>query len=242
MKPRKNIHISCVECQVGHLCLTKNLAPASITLLDDKIQYAQIFQPNERLYLQGTKITYVYAIYSGLCKDYSTDENGNICVNEFYLSGDILGLEYLDKEVFQLDAVALKETIVCAIPISLLKNAEEIPKLKERFLEILCQQIDNHRYYANQTNVKCRIAAFLLNFIRRVKQRQDHDSNKDFDLTYEESIAIPISYIDISNKIGISNETFSRILKEFIADGLFKIQHNTICNIDIKRLQNILIA
>lgn len=238
MKLRRSFNISCSTCEVGHLCLAKGLSPAAVSLLDQKIEHIKVFKPNEHLYLQDDKIEKIYAIHSGLCKDYNLDENGNIQVNEFYLPGDILGLEYLVKEKFQLNAVALKETIACVIPFNLLKNSEEIPNLKDRFFRILCDEIENYRSYAVQTNVKCRIVSFILNLIHRTNKREKCGLASK---SYSKSVSIPMSYIDISNKIGISNATFSRILKELIDKKLFEIGDNTIFNVDIKRLEKILL-
>ena len=227
-KLRKDLGISCGTCEVKDLCVARHLVKEDVDWLDEHIQYIKTYQPGDYLYRAGKKVDKVFAIYSGLCKDFYVTRMGDISINEFYLPGDILGLEYLNKGHYQFNAIAIKETRVCIIPAEIVR-VDNVPiKIRNRFFDILCAEIDNQQHYRANTDSRCRTAAFFYNLVRRSNMRP------------EEKINLEMTHLDISNKIGIANETLSRILKEFSQADIIKIEGRQIIKSDSALLEKII--
>ncbi len=229
---RKNRHqagIACNSCPVNQLCIPDNLPPDIISAVNSLIINLQVLKPSEHLYHANERIRNLYAVYEGACKDYSIDYEGNETINEFYFPGDIIGLEYLHGRISDLNAVALKETKVCIIPINeIMELSKNYPELQKSLLNLLCKKIYNSNQFQLTTSAKKRVAAFYINYINRMQER-NHINN----------IPLYVSQIDISNKLGLANETFNRILHGFIEAGMININKNTIETFDIDALQDL---
>lgn len=231
MKNRIRNHISCRNCKVRNLCLPKSLDNEQVLLLEDIIQHAKTYAPGEHIYFENSKINEIYAIYSGVAKDYAITKEGNEYIKNFYLPGDILGLEFIHQGIFKLNAVAIKKTIACVIPISKITWTEIDGELSlgKSLFNILCQKFDNQTYFRLTTNARSRVAAFYLNMIHREKER--NPSLK--------KIPIGMNNLDISNKLGLASETFSRVLHELIERNVLKFHDHHITRVDLSELEKI---
>lgn len=227
-KLRKDLGISCVNCGVKDLCIVRDLEQEDVAWLDEHIQYIKTYQPGDYIYEADAKIDKIFAVYSGICKDFSVSKMGDVAINEFYLPGDLMGLECLSRGSYQFNAVAIKETQVCIIPAELMRSADLPIKIRNQFFNILCAQIENQHSYKTNTDSRRRTAAFFYNLIRRSNMRP------------EEEIMLDMTHLDISNKIGIANETLSRILKEFNAADIIKIVGRQIVKSDSDLLEKII--
>lgn len=230
MKTRTSAHISCSTCPVKTYCLPKGLNENEIHSLNATMDYVKIFQPGQHLYLANNKINEFYAIYHGICKDYYIDKAGNEYVNNFYFPGDILGLESIQKNITHSYAVALKETIVCVISKERYQEFfHQNSHFQERILNLLCEKLQNHTELQLSINAKQKVAAIYLNLIKKEKQR--HPSIA--------SIPVNISQIDMSNKLRLANETFSRALHSLMNENILHIKNHMIQYADMKALEKI---
>ena len=223
----KSLSLSSSKCDVAELCLGNNLTSEELNWLDKTIQYVKTFKPGEHLFHFNDPVTHVFAILSGACKEYLIDMNGTEYVNEFYLEGDLIGLEYMEKGHYRLNAIAVKETIACLLPVHLIRRAK--PFVQRRLFNILCQKLEHQLIYQQTTNAKQRAAAFYLDLIQRAKKREQNIKK----------IPVAITNADISHKIGIAHETLSRILHEFSAQSWLVIRQHQICSYDIEALKKI---
>jgi CRP/FNR family transcriptional regulator len=232
MKKRKTT-ISCSCCPVKHLCLAGNIASIAVEPLEQVISYGHIYQPGETIYHNHDEAKKLFAIYKGLTKTYHIDKNGNQYIQEFYFPGDIMGLENLNQATYQTNAVALKETIICMIPVNeLLEVSRHYPSVQKALIDTLCKKIQNQTEVYITTSAKKRVAAFYLNLVKREKER-----------SYDEAhLPVHIKQIDISNRLGLANETFNRILKSFIKDNIIQIKANRIHYINLTKLKAFLLS
>ncbi|GAB4393453.1 MAG: fumarate/nitrate reduction transcriptional regulator Fnr [Gammaproteobacteria bacterium] len=228
VKKRRFEKISCHHCEVSHLCLGKRADEAYMDYLDNVIEYVKLYEPGEHLFLEHDPIDKIFAVFQGACKDYWINEHGHHQVNEFYLPGDIIGLELLQKGAATINAVAIKPSLICVIPFnSKQADLQQNLAFKEKLLHTLCRKIENQCHYVTSTNAKSRVASFFLNLIHRLQERCKN---------YHDYV-LPMTNLEISSKLGLANETLSRILSEFHKKSLLVIQQKKIVHADLEGLK-----
>lgn len=227
---RHDLSISCSTCKVSNLCLAHQLGEDELKALDNIIVNAAIFEKNEHIYYLNDKADYLFAVHSGCCKEYATDVEGKEYVNNFYLPGDLMGIEAFTSRVYPFSAVALEPTQLCVIPINqLLSIVSDSSNLPIRLLTIFSNKIKNDTSIRLTTNAKQRVADFLLNMSLRLSER-GHSP---------EEFPLPMPQLDVSNKIGVAFETVSRILHIFQKQDIISINGKRICIKDIEKLREI---
>jgi CRP/FNR family transcriptional regulator len=228
VKNRAQLKVSCSECSVAHLCIATTLTPEEKEKLNSIITKIFIMDPGEHLYYQDQKMQHVFALYSGCCKEYTVDEEGEEKVNNFYFPGDLLALESLPEKAYTFSAVALEKSRFCAIPYkTFFPLMQESQALFQRFIDILSYKMQTHRQIPLTTNAKRRIAAFLLDILSRLERREN----------IEDQIHLPMSQFDISNLLGLAHETVSRTLHIFQEAEMIKIKNKVIYVTDIDALK-----
>lgn len=228
VKNRTNINIHCGHCPVSSVCIAHNLNADETEKINTIISRLHLMQTGEHLYFQNQSMQHIFAVYSGCCKEYIVDENGNEKINGFYYPGDLLALESLSSKKYNFSALALETSQFCAIPIDLFFNLmNESPALMHRFIYLISNKLQKNIPLA--TNAKRRIAAFLLDIFYR-----SHEEKAENDF-----IHLSMSQSDISNLLGLAHETVSRTLHMFQYEQIIKIMKKDIYITDIPSLRAI---
>jgi CRP/FNR family transcriptional regulator len=230
LKNRHHLNVHCKTCSVAHLCIVRGSNNEEIEKVNNIINKLFILAPGEHLYYQNQKTHYIFALYSGFCKEYSVDEEGSEIVSGFYFPGDILGLESFQEKKYLFSAIALKPCQFCAIPCQeLFQLMREYPHIFERFIHIMSHKTHNNYQSHFTTNAKHRIAVFLLDIFYRIQERKKSEGYID----------LPMSQFDIGNLLGLAHETVSRILHLFQQSHIIKIQNRSIYITDIAALKTL---
>jgi len=230
-KDRANLGISCNTCQYAHLCLAGSpTSEKEKDLLNDLLSKVLILNKGDHIYRENEKMSYLYAVKQGFCKDYCIDENGNEHIYNFYLPGDILSLDSLPYHKYTSSAIALSDAKLCMIPVDkFLDLLPTAPNLMKRFLHIMSYKMQNDRHVHKITNTKKRVAAFLINLLFRLEERKFPPNR----------ITLPVSQFDMSNLLGMAYETVNRILHQFQSKEIIKISHKEIFVLDRKQLEDL---
>lgn len=227
IKDRKLAGISCNSCHFSHLCISRQFSKEERERMDGVIQKVCIVNKGEHIYRSNDKVDYVYALHTGIAKDYYVDENGQEYINNFYFPGDVLALEALPQKKFSYSAIALSDTTLCMIPIaSLYTEMLTFPALLKRFLEINSYKMMNDKHIRPTTNAKQRVADFLVNMLYRLEERNGK----------RESFQLPMSQVDMSYMLGMAYETVSRVLHYFEEIKVIQIKNRHITIIDSEQL------
>lgn len=229
-KNRANLGMTCATCPSSHLCITRGLSKEFTNEIDALITKVAVINPGEHIYYIHDTLEYLFAVHSGTCKDYFIDMDGQEYVNNFYLPGDILGLESIPGRKLLFSSVAITHVEICLIPLSpLLDLSGHIPSLHNRLLNIMAYKMQNDKQIRLKTNAKQRVADFLLNMHRRIEER-----NK-----IPDKLQLPMSQFDISNMLGLAYETLSRILHGLAKENIIKLVNKEIHIINVEALKNI---
>jgi CRP/FNR family transcriptional regulator len=230
VKNRNHLNINCNTCPVANLCISHTLNPEEKEKINSLINNLFTVDLGEHLYYQNQKMQYMFVLYSGFCKEYTVDTEGNEKINNFYFPGDMLGLESLSEKKYPFSTRALESSQFCAIPCEeILSLMHKSPRIFEQFIYIVSQKLKNNRQIPHTTNAKHRIAAFLLDIFYRLQEREKTKTHID----------LAISQFDIGNFVGLAHETVNRTLHTFQAKKIIKIQNKKIYITNMQTLKTI---
>ncbi len=230
LKNRHQLSIDCATCPVRHLCLAQNQEPASVAELNQLIQKVRCVTKGEHLFHSEDPAHHIYAIFSGSCKEYQLDENGNECIKNFYFPGDLVGLESIPDQKHLFAATALEDTQLCVIPLEpLLELISKDSHLLKRFIDVNSYKMQNDQQVRFSTNASQRVADFLENMVLRLQERNH----------VTEEVVLPMSQIDISNFLGMAHETVNRILRQLHLKNIIQYKNKRISHINMEKLHDL---
>nr|WP_199156760.1 response regulator [Pedobacter sp. ASV2] len=172
------------------------------------------------IYYPGDSPVGLYHIISGKVKTYVVDELGNEFITGIYGPGDYFGLIAIALGVENMEsAEAIDISEVSTLKIGSLDNAlSEYPELSKFFFHRLAREVnESHEklldiaYYS----VRKRIAKSILKLSKPSKNE-----------TKGRSFSLPRN--DLACTVGIATETLSRVLGDFLREGLIDKNGNEI--------------
>jgi CRP/FNR family transcriptional regulator len=190
------------------------LDPVDLEHLQSMIRRTDPVVVGSYLFREGDQFTAIYALRSGCVKTFSLDAAGNEVVHGFHLRGELLGLDAVYPDRHRFNALILETSSLCVIPYSAIdKQSADFPTLYRQVLRLLSREYANQLMYGEGLGAKQRVAAFLLNVYARLYRPG----------SIELEFWLPMSREDISNYLGCSPETLSRLLSRLQMKGLINI-------------------
>ncbi len=194
---------------MNSLCLPLGLDADDLYKLDELIERKKPLQPREGVFFSGDPFTSIYAVRSGSIKSFCIDSDGREQVTGFYFPGEVFGWDGLADEQHQNTAIALETTSICEIPYEQLDNlGNSIPSVQKYVIKLLSREINaDQRLIAllAGNSARQKLASLLLSISDRLAQ-QGLSSTR---------LWLPMSRGEISNYLGLTVETVSRVLGHF---------------------------
>jgi CRP/FNR family transcriptional regulator len=206
----KKVHIEsawkgaerCKNCGIRHLVLFADIEQEefdSLHLPIDDIEY----EPGHRLYLQGDDLPFVYTIRSGVVKLVQRLPNGDRRIVRLLGQGDLAGLESLEGQAMDHDAITMDHVKVCRIPKSVIETLRrKTPGLHDALLKRWQKALANANKWITRLstgNSKERVARLLLLL----------------DETSEDDTFFLPTRDDMGAMLGITTESASKATAEF---------------------------
>ncbi|MFT3931083.1 MAG: fumarate/nitrate reduction transcriptional regulator Fnr [Spongiibacteraceae bacterium] len=220
--------IACTECMLKGSCFPIAMESPNIATFDAIVQREKPLRKDEYIIRAGQPFTTIYAVRSGSFKAYSVSESGEEQITQFYLPGEILGMDGLSSNRYATSVVALETSSVCAIPFEhLQKLSGALPMLQRHMFQLMSQAIVSEQemiMMLGKYSADRRIA-FFLETLSRYQIKRKLSARK---------IRVPMSRTDIGNYLGLTIETVSRIISRFQKIGLLNSSNREIeiLNID----------
>jgi|SRR5690625_717522 len=200
--------------------------------IDEQLEVSKLaktkkYHKNDYLYNQGDINNNLYIIHKGLVKISRYNIDGDEQIIHVLKPGDFIGEEsFLSNNKTNNFAISLEDSEICVL------NGDEFKEHLKDKPNILFKIIEE-------------ISLRLYNIEEKVYERNLLSSNKRIIkdiLSYKtKSINLPFSKGQWANKLGMSNETLSRNLKELKDNNLITLKgHRTINIINIEKLEDIL--
>lgn len=212
---------TCGTCSGAHWCLCGDLSSALRQRLD-RTRQTRTAERGETLFDIGSRFRALYAVRCGSIKVYTLDEEGEEQVLGFYLPGEVLGLEAIDRGWHDSIAVALETSGICEIGFEALERLSgEQPAVQQRMNRIYAREIARDHAMLRllaRKSAEQRLAMFLINLSERLSARGF--SADEFNLS--------MSRNDIGNYLGLALETVSRLLARFQQQGLIRVNRRNV--------------
>lgn len=185
----------------------------------------------EHLFRAGDGFRSLFAIQTGAMKTYGMTLDGKEQITGFHLTGEVLGLDAIDEETHQCNAVALENTEICELPYQDLENLEmKTPNLSHDLSRIMSREIRREQHalmLLTSTTAEQRVARFLLNLHDRQIARGAENA----------TLHLPMTRQDVGNYLGMAFETVSRQLAKLQDNKLISIKNKDIALLDIDALE-----
>lgn len=223
-KEQATLSPNCQHCMMMPMCSHKDI-PCTHQKTPVVTQTNEL-KRREILYSYRDEFKCLFAVNTGALKTFEIDMNGQERIHQFYLPGEIIGLEAIHLGYHPYSAIALTPSTVCEVPFDNLTNfIAATPTLQKQLFRSLSHRI-NVNHYVTASTAEQRLAGFLQDIWKR---QHHHRSDAAFEL--------PMSRYDIGNYLGLAPETISRLFTRFQQANLIHVQNKKICIIDHDKLQ-----
>lgn len=188
----------------------------------------QVLDKGEELFAEGDAADWFYKVVSGAIRTSTLLSDGRRQIGAFHLAGEIFGLEA--GAVRRFTAEALGAATVVAFRRSRLAPAtrgdatSSDSALCGEVLASIVRSLDRareHMLLLGRKTAPERVAAFLLDMADRIAADDRRCNLPRFEL--------PMTRSDIADYLGLTIETVSRTLSQFVRDGLIRMPAASRC-------------
>lgn len=181
------------------------------------------YAARQKLFIEGDPSIYVFYIHAGTVKLSKMGLGEKPVVLRLLGAGDMLGYRaVITNEEYAATAEALQDCTVCAIPReSFLAALETNQRLALHFVKLLCSELrESEELWLHDSQETAQKRTM------RVLERLA-DGNGEI-VTGGNNHTKPLQRSEIAEVIGISSETFSRMLKKLSDRGIVTVDRNVI--------------
>ncbi len=227
------IKVACSNCNLRELCMPMQLNQEELQRIDEVVATRRPIKRGATLFRSGEKFTSLYAIRTGFFKTVISTDDGREQVTGFQMAGEVIGLDGIVNDVHTCDAVALEDAEVCVMPFDRLEElSREVNALQHHVHKIMSREIVREHgvmLLLGSMRAEERVAAFLLNLVKRLHARGFSRSELVLRMTREE----------IGSYLGLKLETVSRTFSKFVDEEIVEVKQRHLRIIDADALQRI---
>jgi len=202
---------SCISCNIRGGCLAEQL-----TIAHDHsyqvVKNRKVLSKGDHIFRGGDDTKAIYVVSRGSVKSSILMENGEEQVLNFYMPGDVFGLDAMGSNCHISSTIALETTTVCKLPLSGLQDRV----LGQGFLNMISENMlrdHNLKLMLASKDADGRLASFLVDMSKRIEK---HGRCADV-------IKLTMTRHDIANHLGLAIETVSRALRRFQDSGMLDV-------------------
>lgn len=171
------------------------------------IGIAKTFTKDQEIFGEGEATDVVYKVAAGAVRSFRILADGRRQIADFYLPGDVFGVELGQQRRSTVEAVG-DAVVVVARRATLIADPDNADRLWRHALQEL-QRTQDHVLTVGRRSATERVACFLLDLAGRLGASAD--------------VELPMSRQDIADFLGLTIETVSRTLTQMQVDGLIDV-------------------
>ncbi|HIL92250.1 MAG TPA: Crp/Fnr family transcriptional regulator [Cycloclasticus sp.] len=230
MVPKKIIS-DCSDCMLAKNCVPSGLSEKDLHRFTDIVSTNIQYKTGDVLYQQNDKTPYLFVVKAGSFKTQTTTTNGAEHVNNFFLAGDIIGLDSAFSGIALSTANALEDGMACKIKYKQLAALrKQLPSLSDLAVSFYANALAAANQIQNNLTIQCassRLAAFILFYNQRLNKHRLQRAD----------IHLSMSRQDIASHLGLAVETISRSFSKLIETGAISKNGHHIEILDIEKLE-----
>lgn len=215
------------QCAIHNLSAFSELGEDSRKALQAVHSERASYSSGETIYASGKPAQSVYILHDGYVKLFKTTSNGKEQIIRVVRPGEIFGFDGLVDHLYNHSAVPLKHAEVCRLPIDRLQSMEGSHSEVERLIMIHCikelQHADERLLELGAKKSAERLASFLLSWC-------EPDADDGW-------TPLVLSRREISQLLGLTIETISRLFATWKREGLIEEKQQSIHLADRDKLQ-----
>ncbi|MFY3309986.1 helix-turn-helix domain-containing protein [Achromobacter ruhlandii] len=216
----------CASCEVVRFC-----HPLDAVSLAPTMRGRRGLRRGEALYRAGDALLNLYLLRAGSMKIRVTNTSGLEQITAFPAAGSLLGLDGIETGIHTCDAIALEDSVTCALPYRELQaNCERDAEVGRQFHRLIAHDINQCQrllLILGRMTTDERIASFL---VETSEQMAAHGySSRQF--------VLKMTREDIANHLGMKIETVCRVFARLQTASLLQVskRHLEILDVDALR-------
>jgi len=162
---------------------------------------AMPFERNAEIFGESEPADYVYKVLTGAVRTYRVLNDGRRQISDFYVPGDVFGLELGEEHSCSAEAIAAS-TVLVVRRSAVVALAERDGRIAGRLWNLTARQLQraqNHTLLLIKS-AQQRVASFLLEMAERYSSGS--------------AVELPMTRQDIADYLGLTIETVSRMLTQ----------------------------
>jgi CRP/FNR family transcriptional regulator, anaerobic regulatory protein len=212
----------CQHCRLAGMCFPCGLACEEVARLETIVSRKRPLKSDEFLYRQEDQANSIYIVKSGSFRSVKLDSEGKEQTVDFYLPGEVMGLDALGTGHFLCSVTALETSAVCELQLSRLSElCAKIPSLQSQLMRIIGTQINAHHDHIallGTQSASAKLGSFLLMLSQRYGALGY--SKTEFNL--------PMDRQSIASFLSLTVETVSRQLSHLKNTGIISLKRRGI--------------
>lgn len=220
----------CSDCRVSGLCLPTGLPLQDARYLGALIGPRLRIRKGAALFNANAPLTMLYAVRCGSFKSSLNSAEGQGVVINFWMPGDVLGLDAIATDHHVCDAVALEDSEVCPMPYHRLQTlARDVPVVQQSLNRLMSREIvREHERVLMLCNLTAeqRLASFLIELSRRFVNR-GYSAH---------GFTLRMSREDMASYLGLRLETVCRSVARLRAQGIVNLHGRLVEILDMPAL------
>lgn len=171
-----------------------------------------VLRRGEELFGEGDEAEFFYQVVSGAVRSCKLLSDGRRQIDAFHLQGDIFGIEAGAEHRFSAEAIG-DVTVVAYRRSRLAALIQDDPAFGNKIMTATMRSLErayDHMLLLGRKAAQEKMATFLLDMAHRL--------SKD-----DENFELPMTRSDIADHLGLTIETVSRTLTQFVRSGLIRL-------------------
>ena len=202
-------------------------------MLERLAQQMPLLEKGATLHQRGASFESLYVVQVGALKGVTADTGGTEAIARFYLPGEIVGLNAIDRGRYSLSIVALETSALCRIPYGTLQHhAATNPALVHWLLRRLSGEIRNEQETRGTfaSGNAAEVLAWALIELGERFARAGLSPTR---------LRLPMTRCELGNYLGLTPETMSRLFRRLARQGLIVAVRREIELLDIAGLRRL---
>jgi CRP/FNR family transcriptional regulator len=213
--------VGCQHCDLLGFCNLAGLG-RNEACLDQVVHRRVPVGLGNTLVVNGEPCDMLYAVKSGMFKAVVYTGAGEERVVDFYLPGELIGLDAMDCGGYRNTVIAVENSSVCVMDIQQLSRPPTLERFKDQLIAALVWKLrlDQARFrMLGAQSADQRLAMFLLDMAERLHQHGLPD----------EKFRLSMLRRDIASYLGLALETVGRTFKRFEQQGWIETRGRQTC-------------
>ncbi len=223
---------NCQDCIIRGVTIFSDLGDDELESISRLIHLSK-YRRHQIIFLEDNPAQTVFIIKSGMIKVSKSLEDGREQILSILKSGDILGFEAIYEDSYCATAEVVSDAELCCLDKGkFLRLLETNLRISLKMVKALGKELEEARSRIRDLGLKSareRVATFLLSQI----------SPLDKSKSKRQKLTLGLSRQEISEMVGLSQETVSRILSEFKKGKLIKAERKEIVILNPDRLASL---